>query len=226
MSARTVARTVTLDCEDHYASDWARHEPRGQGGAAEPYRVIGARGTASPDRLGRFLLDARPRCTAPPPAHLHCLPPPPPAPLPPAPCPTHLHAHFSSRTHHESAAAPSCLFGSSRTLAFIRVPQARLALKLCWPDSFRYATGGARTFARHSTNRSARHSANTCPPQRRAYALTAPATAHTCLDHAPCWAHWALGAREMTWAIHAPLRSWARSSVGGTLESFVGPSCR
>lgn len=118
--------------------------------------------------------DVRPR----PPAHRHCLPPPllPLSPLPPAP-------HTSM---HTSPPAPItnqqpllvAFFGSSRTLAFIRVPQARLALKLCWPDSFRYATGGARTFARHSAKRmpatapiaAPATAPIICPPQRQAYA--------------------------------------------------------
>ena len=89
----------------------------------------------------------------------------------------HLLRHWHAfRQHDRLREAP--FFGSSRTLAFIRVPQARLALKLCWPDSFRYATGGARTFARHSANRmpatapiaASATAPNTCPPQRQAYA--------------------------------------------------------
>ena len=179
--------------------------------------------------------NARLRCTAPPPRTPTLLAPPPSCPSPPLPPPPHTSMHTSPPapiTNQQPLLV--AFFGSSRTLAFIRVPQARLALKLCWPDSFRYATGGARTFARHSAKRmpatapiaAPATAPNPCPPQRRAYARHSARHCTHCLEHAPCWAHWALGAREMTWAIHAPLRSWARSSVGGTLESFVGPSCR
>ena len=187
------ARTVSLDCEDHYASDWARHEPRGQGGAAEPYRVIGVRGTASPDRFWRLfwayfgplplrtlVTDVRPPRT---PTLLAATPP------APCPCPPCLHAHLSSRTHHESAAAPSCLFWLVPDACFhtgatsAARSQAMLAglVPLCnWGRSHIRPTQRPK-HARHGARHGAQRRPNTGP------------TAHTCLEHTPCWAHSARG---------------------------------
>ena len=125
--------------------------------------------------------DARHRCTATPHTYIACRHPSCPLPLAP---PASMHTSPPAPITNQQPLLVA-FFGSSRTLAFIRVPQARLALKLCWPDSFRCATGGARTFARHS----ARYTPATAP----ATAPNAGSTAHTCLEHTPCWAHSARG---------------------------------
>jgi len=113
--------------------------------------------------------DARLRCTAPPPRTPTLLASTPLAPLPP--CPPHLHAHFSSRTHHESAAAPSCLFWLVPDACFhtgatsAARSQAMLAglVPLCnWGRSHIRPTQ-RQSHARHSTNRSLRHSAKHMP---------------------------------------------------------------
>ena len=120
--------------------------------------MIGVRGTASPDRFWRLFWayfgplpfsDARQRSTATPHTYIACNHPSCPLPLPPLPPYTSMHTSPPAPITNQQPLLVA-FFGSSRTLAFIRVPQARLALKLCWPDSFRCATGGARTFARHS----------------------------------------------------------------------------
>jgi hypothetical protein len=146
-------------------ASWASRT-RGRGRAV---RVIGVRGSASPDRFGTLPLrtlvsDVRPR----PPAHLHCLPP---LLLPLSPPAPHLHAHFSSRTHHESAAAPSCLFWLVPDACFhtgatsAARSQAMLAglVPLCnWGRSHIRPTQ-RQSHARHSTNRSLRHSTKHMP---------------------------------------------------------------
>ena len=123
------------------------------------------------------------------PAHLHCLQSPL---LPPAPAPTasiHLHAHLSSRTHHESAAAPSCLFWLVPDACFhtgatsAARSQAMLAglVPLCnWGRSHIRPTQRPK-HARHGARHGAQRRPNTGP------------TAHTCLEHTPCWAHSARG---------------------------------
>ena len=132
--------------------------------------------------------DARHRCTATPHTYIACRHPPAPCPCPP-PAPIHLHAHLSSRTHHESAAAPSCLFWLVPDACFhtgatsAARSQAMLAglVPLCnWGRSHIRPTQRSR-HARHGARHGAQRRPNTGP------------TAHTCLEHTPCWAHSARG---------------------------------
>ena len=124
--------------------------------------------------------NARQRSTATPHTYIACNHPSCPLPLPPLPPYTSMHTSPPAPITNQQPLLVA-FFGSSRTLAFIRVPQARLALKLCWPDSFRCATGGARTFARHSARDTPATAPATAPNEapQRTPALNTRRVGHT-----------------------------------------------